>query len=130
MRPILFLALALLSLAASAQQIWKWTDEKGVIHYSENPPPNVNATKSNIKSDRPTEASVNAAQSAQRAQDDKIKAQRKAACKAGLAQVTAAQSQPRASMIDPNNGQRVYLSDAKSEARAQDARTQMRKNCD
>ena len=38
MNKTLALWLCALPLAASAQQIYKWTDEKGQVHFSQNPP--------------------------------------------------------------------------------------------
>lgn len=45
----LLLSLALLPLAATAQTIYKWVDEKGVTHFSESPPPDGKATKVEVK---------------------------------------------------------------------------------
>jgi hypothetical protein len=38
MNRLLALALCSLPLAAAAQQIYKWTDANGVVHFSQNPP--------------------------------------------------------------------------------------------
>jgi Domain of unknown function (DUF4124) len=128
MRSILLLSLALLSLAASAQQIYKWTDDKGVTHYSENPPPNVKATKAGIRAVNPA-APVDPAQAATKAQEDKLKAQRQAACRGGLAQLMAAQGKPQV-YVTNDKGERVFTTDATTVARTQAAQKQMRKNCD
>lgn len=45
----LLLSLALVPLAAAAQTIYKWVDEKGVTHFSESPPPDGKATKVEVK---------------------------------------------------------------------------------
>lgn len=39
MRTILLLCLASLPLAVGAAELYKWTDEKGRVHYSDKPPP-------------------------------------------------------------------------------------------
>jgi Domain of unknown function (DUF4124) len=128
MKYILFATLAALSLAVSAQQIYKWTDDKGVTHYGQTPPANVKATVAGIKVDH-APASANAAVAAQRAPEDKAKAQRAAACRSGLAQITAIQSQRQTYQSD-GKGNRVVLRDAAAEARVREAQIQMRKNCD
>jgi hypothetical protein len=46
---IALLWLAFLPLAALAQTMYKWVDEKGVTHYSESPPPDGKATKLEVK---------------------------------------------------------------------------------
>ena len=43
------LLVLLLPLYAAAQTMFKWTDEKGVTHYSENPPADGKATKIEVK---------------------------------------------------------------------------------
>ncbi len=128
MRPILLLCLALASLGVCAQQIYKWTDDKGVIHYSENPPPGVNATKAGIRAVTPT-APVNPAVAAKKKEDDRVKAQRATACRAGLAQITSLQSIPQKYETN-SKGERVYSSDGSIEAKTKQAQIQMRKNCD
>lgn len=45
----MLLALALIALAAMAQPMYKWVDEKGVTHFSESPPPDGKATKVEVK---------------------------------------------------------------------------------
>lgn len=45
----MLLSLALIPLAAMAQQMYKWVDEKGVTHFSESPPPDGKATKVEVK---------------------------------------------------------------------------------
>ncbi|MGZ5080768.1 MAG: DUF4124 domain-containing protein [Usitatibacter sp.] len=45
----LLLWLLLVPLAAAAQSIYKWVDEKGVTHFSESPPPDGKATKVEVK---------------------------------------------------------------------------------
>ena len=39
MRTVLLLCLASLALPAAASELYKWTDEKGRVHYSDKPPP-------------------------------------------------------------------------------------------
>ena len=48
--------LALLSLAASAQKIYRWTDRDGRVHYSEQPPADAKALKSVRRGDPPPES--------------------------------------------------------------------------
>ena len=48
MKPWLLLSWLLLPLAAGAQGLYKWVDEKGVVHYSDTPPAGKPGQKLNI----------------------------------------------------------------------------------
>ena len=48
MRPFVLACLVALPLAAAAQQMYKWVDEKGVTHYSDSPPPDGKADAKKI----------------------------------------------------------------------------------
>ncbi len=48
MKPWLLLSWLLLPLAAGAQGLYKWVDEKGVVHYSDTPPVGKPGQKLNI----------------------------------------------------------------------------------
>ncbi|HEY2629408.1 MAG TPA: DUF4124 domain-containing protein [Usitatibacter sp.] len=126
MRLIAFLALASLSLGVAAQQIYKWTDEKGVAHYSENPPPNVKAVKSGIRADTPAPAPMSPGDAAKKAQDDKVAAQHKAACKAGFMEIMANQNPP---FTYNSKGERVPVVDPIRDQKVRAATIQVRKNC-
>ena len=43
MRYLLLLLLAVAALAAQAQQMYRWTDKNGKVHYGQNPPAGVAA---------------------------------------------------------------------------------------
>jgi hypothetical protein len=45
----LLIALALASVPAAAQQMYKWVDEKGTTHFSEYPPPDGKGAKVEVK---------------------------------------------------------------------------------
>ena len=46
-------ALLVLACGSAAAALYKWVDEKGVTHYTEEPPPDRKATKIEIRSDGP-----------------------------------------------------------------------------
>ena len=56
MRTLAIAALLALPLAAAAQTLYKWVDEKGVTHYSETPPPKGAASKVEIRPSEPGKA--------------------------------------------------------------------------
>jgi hypothetical protein len=59
---ILIVALVSLTAVAQAADLYKWTDDKGVIHYSDTPPPGHNdATRLRVKSGVSDEAAPPAA---------------------------------------------------------------------
>jgi hypothetical protein len=131
MRSILLaIMLASISLAVTAEVvIYKWSDEKGVTHYGEAPPANVKAVKAGIRPDRPAAGPGNAAQVAQKTQEDKVKAERARNCRSGLAQITALQSTPQ-HYVTNAKGERVFSSDGSAERKTVEAQKIMRKNCD
>jgi Domain of unknown function (DUF4124) len=130
MRPILLLALAFFCLGAAADTfIYKWKDDKGVTHFSESPPPNVNAEKVGIKVDRTPTAIAQSQAAAQKSVDDKERIRRAAACKAALAQITMLRSQPLAPVAS-DNGQHTVARDYRSEAKVSEYQMTMRRNCD
>ena len=50
----LFLISALFTLPAAAQKIFRWTDEKGVVHFGHSPPNNTAAEEQKLPPPRPT----------------------------------------------------------------------------
>ena len=55
MRRWLLLSWLLLPLAAGAQGLYKWVDEKGVVHYSDQPPAGKSGQKLNVAPQPPLE---------------------------------------------------------------------------
>ena len=72
---VVLLAVGLVTVAAGAAEVFKWTDENGKVHYGESVPERYQrkATRIDTESSRPTDAQRE--QAASRAARDKAKAQ-------------------------------------------------------
>jgi len=125
----LLASLMLVSLAASAQAIYKWTDEKGQLHYSEVPPANVKASKADIKVDKSASQIERAKFLADKAKEDQEAARRHAMCLAGFREITMLQAQ-RPVYTTNDKGEHSIKVDPANQANAIAAQKQMRKNCD
>jgi len=112
------LALLLLPLAAAAQTMYKWVDEKGVTHFSESPPPDGKAAKVEVKPTAPETP-----RSDDWRQRDLESRQRRAAKGTGDSEVQKRDQQMRGTRCSTarreldglKNARRVYKIDAKGE---------------
>ncbi len=150
MRCALFAAIAFASVAAFADGIYKWVDEKGVTHYGEAPPDDdkgKKATKMDIKTNPAPISSGNVdwkakelesrTQNVQKVQEERAQAakdaeeakQRKAQCQAAMRQLNLYSQQVPVYNIN-DKGERVYVEDADRQRRMDDARDTMRKYCE
>jgi uncharacterized phage protein gp47/JayE len=138
------LAVAMAACAASAQQMYKWVDEKGVTHFSETPPPDGNkgATKIEVKpggSEKPgadnwrqrdLESRQRRAkegveeESAKRAEES----QRAGRCSEAQRQVDGFTNNVRVYHLD-EKGQRVYLDEKQRETELARWRQDVEKYC-
>lgn len=143
MRTVLLL-LCLAAFSASGQTMYKWVDEKGVTHFSQDPPPegNKNAQKIEVKpiqSDRPPadnwrqremeskqmRAKQGAAEEGARQREE---AQRGQACRAAQRKADAMRNYARVFRLD-EKGERVYYDDKQRESELADAQRDIAKYC-
>jgi len=141
---------ASLCLAAAAEGIYKWVDEKGVTHYSESPPDEASgkkATKVDIKASGPADAGKpydwkakeldSRTQSVQKNQEERAKAEaeakatseRKQMCQQAMRQVSFYQQQVPVYTLN-DKGERVYVEDDDRAKKIEDAQARMRQYCD
>ena len=73
--------LALLPALAAADQVYKWTDDQGRVHYSSTPPPTTKAKQMNVYVPPPDPQSLQNQQQLQQQLADKDKAAKDAAAK-------------------------------------------------
>lgn len=141
---------ALLSLGATlaaADQVFKWTDSQGHVHFSQTPPPSTTAgvQQLNVNAPPPDPQSLQNQQSLIQAQQDQQKKAKDAADKADkpdpqaekLKQIecddlrtklAALQQQGRAATVDAQ-GNVTYLDDAARAKQEQDIQDHLSKNC-
>ena len=143
MRIALFL-LCSIAFSVSAQTMYKWVDEKGVTHFSQDPPPdgNKSAQKIEVKpipSDRA--ASDNWRQREQESKQQRAKqsvdqarvreqeeAQRGQKCRAAQRKADAMKNYARVFRLD-EKGERVYYDDKQRESELADAQADIAKYC-
>ena len=144
MMRILVVAATLAVFAASAQTMYKWVDEKGVTHFSENPPPdgNKNAQKIEVKpiqSDRPpadnwkqremeskqVRAKKGVEEESARQREE---AQRGRACRNAQNRADAMKNYARVFRLD-EKGERVYYDDKQRESELADAQREIARYC-
>ena len=122
---LLWLALAAVAPPASAD-MYKWVDEKGVTHYSENPPPDGKATKMETKPSGPAGAPSALPESwkqrelesrqkrikeeSDRAGEDNRAAARKRRCLQAQREIDVVQSARPVYSVN-ERGEKVYLDD-------------------
>lgn len=144
-RIALLLLLAGLPLAAPAQTIYKWVDEKGVTHFSETPPPDGKATKVEVKPpgtekpradnwrereiesrQRRTEREVaerNEAEARKRAEAERLQQ-----CRRAQDALDALNNSRRIYELD-DKGERVYMEDKDRPAAIEKWSREQEKNC-
>jgi hypothetical protein len=145
------LAFALVATPALAQQatVYKWTDEQGVTHYSDQPPVNAasealpiryrrtdkGAVQARLKNEETRqgaedlrEAQEDAEEETAATQRDKDLAERAATCKQARERVTNYNQAQKLYKPGPN-GDRVYLTDEELDAERADAQRVMEEWC-
>lgn len=85
--------LALIPALAAADQVYKWTDDQGHVHYSSTPPPSTKAQQMTVNVPPPDPQSLQNLQQLQQSQADKDKAAKDAADK------EAAKKDPKAEAL-------------------------------
>jgi len=140
--PILICMLA--APLAFAQQMYKWKDEKGVWHFSENPPPDGSkADKIEVKPIQPDRAPVdNWKQKEQEARERRAKegvaaeqtrkqeeSQRGARCRAAQRKADTMENYARVFRLN-EKGERVYMEEKEKASELADARRDISKYCD
>lgn len=138
--------LTLLPALAAADQVYKWTDEQGHVHYSSTPPPSTKAQQ--IKVDVPPpdpqslqnqqqlqkeqadkdEAAKDAAAKEQAKQDPKAEALQKQHCDDMRSRLQALQIGGRIATVDAQ-GNRSYVSDDDRVKQEQQLQDQLAKEC-
>lgn len=142
---VLALAFALATGGAQAGTMYRWVDEKGVTHFSEDPPPDGKAQKIDVK---PLPSSSDAP--AARPQDwrarelelrqkrlDKEKAERKSEQDASARESRCLRAQRALDQLNrqrplyevDKQGNRVYIDDRERAAEAETARKAVEANC-
>ena len=138
---------ALLALApalAAADQVYKWTDEQGHVHFSQTPPPSTKAQQVTVNVSAPDPQSLQNEQQLQQQLADKDKAAKDAAakdqkdpnaealkkveCDDLRTQLAALQQGGRAATVD-EQGHVTYLDDAARAKQIATIQAQMAKNC-
>lgn len=148
---VLALASALVMTPALAQQaaVYKWTDEHGVPHYSDQPPANAEsetlpiryrrtdktAVQNRLKADEASQAAGNLREEQEEAEEDAAATQREkdleqraATCKQARERVTTYNQAQKLYKPGPN-GDRIYLTDEELDAERADAQRVMEEWC-
>ena len=138
--------LCTLALAASADQMYKWVDKDGHVHYSQTPPPStsVQAQSVNISAPPPDPVTVQNEQNLSQQIQDKNKqaqdaaqkqqqnaqqqAQQKKYCDSLRERLATLQVGGRTSTVDAK-GNVSYLSDDQRNKQIQDVQDQINKDC-
>ena len=139
----MLLALLLLPLAAAAQTMYKWVDEKGVTHFSESPPPDGKAAKIEVKpvgneaprgddwkqrdlESRQRRAAKEATDSEAQKREQQMRGSR---CSTARRHLDALKNMSRVYSVD-SKGERVYVEDAERPALIERWEQDARKYCD
>lgn len=140
------LLLAMAGMAARADQVYRWVDKDGHVHYSQTPPvsTNINAQTLNITPPAPDPTSLqneqNLAKSLQdkdkqdqdaqqKAQEDaQKKAQEQQACDALRQRLQILSQSGRVATVDAQ-GNKTYVSDADRAKQEQDLQNEISKRC-
>jgi hypothetical protein len=145
MRRIMILGSLLLSLSATsmASQVYKWVDDKGVTHFTANPPQGQTATSINTtiaqpKAAAPSAKVTNPAQKSgdeeQKAIDSKVKqqvaeqeAERTKYCESVRTNLAQLQNNPR--LLENVNGEQVRIDEDQRQAKIAEAQKAIDKDC-
>ena len=141
---ILLVAALFAAVSASAQTMYKWVDEKGVTHFSQDPPPDGNkgAQKIEVKpiqSDRAASDNwrqreqeskqLRAKQGVEQARNrEQEEAQRGQRCRAAQRRADAMKNYARVFRLD-EKGERVYYDDKQRESELAEAQADISKYC-
>lgn len=151
MKTIAWIAVAFASLAASlpaavhAGTMYKWVDEKGVTHFSEDPPPDGKAQKIDVKPLPPSSDAPAAPPQDWRARElelrqkrlDKERAERKSQQEAGVREARCLRAQRALEQLNrqrpiydvDKQGNRVYMDDKERAAEIEGARKAIEASC-
>lgn len=141
---ILVVAALFAAFSASAQTMYKWVDEKGVTHFSQDPPPDGNkgAQKIEVKpiqSDRAASDNwrqreqeskqLRAKQGVEQARNrEQEEAQRGQRCRAAQRKADAMKNYARVFRLD-EKGERVYYDDKQRESELAEAQADISRYC-
>ncbi|KXU38553.1 hypothetical protein AXE65_12815 [Ventosimonas gracilis] len=144
MRNRVFIAALLLvcSASVSAQQIYRWVDEKGSVHFGAQPPQGVEAERISAKAPRPSGVAAPAANKASGVMDAKQQeielqvknevaeqeAERKMFCEQTRTNLAQLRNNPRLSYVD-EEGKTHILSDEERQQRLNDAEQSVKDFC-
>jgi hypothetical protein len=144
MRSLAAACLVVCPLIACAQTMYKWVDEKGVTHFSENPPPDGarNAAKIEVKTHQPEKPAVDnwrekeqeakERRTRQGVQDENAKrqeaAQTQRRCKDAQRRADTLENYARVFELD-DKGKRVYMDESRRAAELKDARQDVARYC-
>ena len=139
-RAFAIVALAL-ALPAAAQSMYKWVDEKGVTHYTQEPPPNGNAAKIEVKVEpgHPPVEDWKAREldlkrkkveneSKARVEDQRKAIERQSRCNHARTDLDQLRNARRLYTLDAK-GDRVYMADDQRPALIDKAQAEIRENC-
>jgi len=143
MKRLALMAFVAVSLAAAAEGMYKWVDEKGVTHYSESPPPDGKANKVEIKPTAPngpaspTDWKQKELDSRQQhiqkeqaeKQQQKTEAERHNLCVEARRQLGVLQAGVPVFHVN-ERGERVFVEDDERQRKVEAAQERARKNCD
>ncbi len=140
------LLLLLAATAVSADQVYRWVDKNGNVHYSQTPPPasQVQVTKANINAPPPDAAAAKDAQNLvqqmkQRQQQEEMskqqaqieaqkQAQKQARCNDMMSQLQLLKQYGRVVHIDAK-GNRTYLTDQQHQQEEQQLQNRINSEC-
>ncbi len=138
--------LALFSALAAADQVYKWVDKDGHVHFSQTPPPstNVQAQTVDVNPPPPDPTSLRNYQDLQKQQDDKAKkdqaaadknkpdpkaeAEKKERCDDLRSRLITLQNSGRAATVDAQ-GNMNYLDDAARAQQEQEIESEIKSDC-
>jgi hypothetical protein len=143
MNLVVLLALCLAAFAASAQTMYKWVDEKGTTHFSEDPPPDGKATKVEVKpvapgtqrsdewrqrelESRQRRAEKEGVEAQSRGRDQAQRAQR---CRYARRELDLLKNTNRVYSLN-NKGERVYMEDQDRPVEIEKWTREADRNCD
>lgn len=146
MRRWLLLSWLLLPLAADAQGLYKWVDEKGVVHYSDTPPPGKGGQKLKTPSQPPLDGASSPQRSrswqeqleesnerrhqAEKAEQQRQKAAKEVAQKCLRARnALASLKRERPLYRSTKEGERAYIDDAERQRLTEDWQKQADAHC-
>ena len=121
--PLLLLVLGAAAPAAFAADVYKWTDEKGVVHYGDTPPEGSDATRVALREIRPAQEDPAPAAATPKPEEKPVAPTNQSNCDIARRNLETLVKAPRVEMDSDGDGKPEPLSDeqrAAEQARNED----------